>query len=311
MYLDQRLQKRIDDKLSRLQKHRPLSKSLVAKLREQFSIEMTYNSTAIEGNTMTLQETFLVLKEGITIKGKSFEEHLEIKNHSEALRYLYAIIDQKKNLLISHKLVRDIHALVVRAQDHAQPGSYRAVEVRISGSQHVPPAGYLVSSQMNSFIKKYSRMSKLHPVEYAAWLHYDVVSIHPFLDGNGRTARLLMNLALMQKGYPLVILLKNDRKKYYRLLEEGRTKDLAGFVNFIAQAIERSLDLYLSALEKSSVDSEMMKLSDLAENTEYSSEYLSLLARRGDLAAHKKGRLWYSNMDSIKEYKNNRLRKRD
>lgn len=310
MYLNPKIRQRLDDKLSRLQKYRPLSKNLVKKLREQFSIEMTYNSNAIEGNTMTLQETFLVLKEGVTIKGKSFEEHLEVKNHSEALKYLYEIVTNTKGTKLTNKLIRDIHALVVRTEDHAQPGSYRTTEVRISGSKHIPTAGYQVSSEMSNFVKKYSKNINLHPIEYAALLHHEFVSIHPFLDGNGRTGRLLMNITLMQAGYPLTILLKNDRKKYYRLLEEGRTKDMKGFVNFIAQAVERSLDLYLSVTETSSLDAALVSLSQLATQTSYSAEYLSLLARRGQLAAHKKGRVWYSSLKAVEDYVQGRLRKR-
>ena len=224
---------------------------------------------------------------------------------------MYEIIDQKKKVKLTNKLIRDIHALVVRTEDNAQPGSYRTTEVRISGSEHIPPAGYLVSSQMNDLIEMYFQKSAIHSIEYAAQLHYDFVSIHPFLDGNGRTGRLLMNIALMQQGYPLVILLKNDRKKYYRLLEEGRTKSLEGFVNFIGQAVERSLDLYLAALEESSPTTAMLSLSELAKQTTYSSEYLSLLARRGHLAAHKKGRIWFSSLQAIMNYRKNRLRKRD
>jgi Fic family protein len=310
MYLDKRLQQRLDGKLTRLQQYRPLSEHLVSKLREQFSIEMTYNSNAIEGNTMTLQETFLVLKEGVTIRGKSFEEHLEVKNHSEALHYLYEIISDTKKTKLSNKLIRDIHALVVRTEDHAQPGSYRTTEVRISGSEHIPTPGYQVASEMTAFIEKYSDNISLHPIEFAAKLHHEFVSIHPFLDGNGRTGRLLMNISLMQAGYPLVILLKNDRKKYYRLLEEGRTKSLEGFINFIGQAVERSLDLYLSTLEKSSPSTNALPLSKIAKQTRYGSEYLSLLARQGKIAAHKKGRIWYSNLESIQEYESSRLRKR-
>ena len=312
MYLDQRLQQRLDDKLSRLKKHRPLSKNLVEKLREQFSVEMTYNSTAIEGNTMTLQETFLVLKEGFTIKGKTFNEHLEIKNHSEALKYLYEVVNSKKRISLSNKLIRDMHTLVVRTEDAAEPGSYRSTEVRISGSQHVPTPGYQVVSEMKNFVDKYTNSpdKELHPIEYAALFHHDLVSIHPFIDGNGRTARLLMNLSLMQEGYPLVALLKTDRKKYYSLLEKAHFGKVKGFVNFVGQAVERSLDLHLSAIETNTPDTVLIPLSQLAQQTTYSAEYLSLLARRGQLAAHKKGKIWYASLQAVEEYIQNRLRQR-
>lgn len=305
-----RLLQRLDEKLARLQKHRPLAPSILARLREDLHIEMTYNSNAIEGNTLTLQETFLVLKEGLTIKGKGFEEHLEAKNHSQALDYMYTLIDAQTKTPLSERLIRDIHSLVVRIQDDMRPGSYRTTEVRISGSKHTPTPGYQVASAMQKLVEKYKDNGNMHPVEHVARFHHDLVAIHPFLDGNGRTARIMMNILLMQRGYPLAILLKNDRKKYYRLLEQAHFGDIAGFVDFIGQAVERSLDIYLSAIETSTPENQLLPLGKLAKNTPYSAQYLSLLARRGLLAAHKKGRSWYSTLDAVKEYQSSRLRKR-
>lgn len=309
MYLNPRLQQRLDEKLMRLKGYRPLSPAILKRLRKELHVEMTYNSNAIEGNTLTLQETFLVLKEGITIKGKNLQEHLEVKNHAGALDYVYDLVETESTSL-SEKLIRDIHALVVRDEDDVHPGSYRTGEVRISGSRHTPTPGYQVANSMQSLIGRYQDNQNLHPVEHAALFHHDLVAIHPFLDGNGRTARLVMNVMLMQSDYPLVILLKSDRKKYYRLLEQAHFGDVTGFVNFVGQAVERSLDIYLQAIETSTPENYMTPLSELAKHTSYSAEYLGLLARKGLLGAHKRGRIWYSSQRALEEYIESRLRKR-
>lgn len=311
-YLEKKLIKRIEDKMTKLNSHRPLSSDSVQNLRDEFCIEMTYNSNAIEGNTMTLKETFLILTEGLTIKGKNLKEHLEIKNHAEAVDYLFTIIDTKKTTPLSEKLIRDIHQLIVRDNDYAEPGFYRTTDVRITGTDHTPPPGFEIPKKMNELLDSYRKWKKekLHILEIAGLLHHELVAIHPFIDGNGRTTRLIMNVILMQAGYPLVIILKNDRKKYYRLLQKADKGTPKDFINFIAQASERSLDLYLRALEKSTPETHMAPLSTLAKKTPYSSEYLSLLARRNLLAAHKRGRVWYSNLESVKNYREQRLRKR-
>lgn len=304
--------KRIDQKHSLIQKKRPLAASLVRKLKEQFSLEMTYNSNAIEGNKLTLKETYLVINDGITVKGKSLKDHLEAKNHQEALHFLYDLIEHKKRHTISEQLLRSLQKLIIKEIEDEEAGNYRKGNVMITGSKHKPPPAYQVPQlmeEMVGWIKK--NINQLHPVELAAGAHHKLVHIHPFTDGNGRTARLFMNLILLQKGYPLVSILKNDRKKYYRALErsdEGKTEDLG---KFIAQAVERSMIIYLNAIQSgSSKDERLVLLSQLAKSNPYSEKYLNLLVRSGKLEAHKEGRNWISSQKAMDDYLANRERKR-
>ena len=182
----------------------------------------------------------------------------------------------------------------------------------ISGSKHKPPDAFEVPKLMHGLVDWLRRNAgKLHPVELAAIAHHKITHIHPFFDGNGRTARLLMNLLLMQRGYPLVVILKNDRKKYYAALDKADRGDLAPIEKFIAQAVERSMNLYLKAFPaKSAPQVKLVPLSKLASTTKFSEKYLNLLARSGKLEAHKEGRNWVSSTAALKKYLAERERKR-
>jgi Fic family protein len=312
VYLDSQLQKRINEKFGLLQKLRPLPADKVKKLREQFAIEMTYNSNAIEGNSLTLKETFFVISEGMTIKGKPLKDHLEAKDHKEALEYLYGLIDQEKQSDILETTIRNLQKLVVKETSSNIAGSYRDGNVMIIGASHRPPDAFEVPNLMRGAVNWInSGKGKLHPVELAALAHHKIVYIHPFFDGNGRTARLLMNLLLMRAGYPLAVILKNDRKKYYQTLARADKEDMAPFVNFIARGAERSLDIYLSVLlPATSKDQKYFLLSEIAKSTPYSEKYLNLLARQGKIDAHKKDRNWLVSLESINDYIKNRQRQR-
>ncbi len=311
-YLSPKLSSRIDQKLQRLQAIRPLPRSAVTKLQERFEIEMTYNSNAIEGNSLTLQETFLVISEGITIKGKPLKDHLEIKDHHEALEMVYELIIPDSQPTLSEHLIRTIHQLVVKKTDEEFAGRYRTSNVFIGGADHIPPDALQVPTKMRSLMSWFTkRQIALHPIELAALLHYKLVNIHPFFDGNGRTARLVMNIILMRNGYPLTVILKNDRQKYYRALRAADSENFLPLVKFIAQAVERSLDLYLDTLTPSSSKTEkFLSLSEISTNTPYSSKYLNLLAAQGKLEAHKRGRNWVSTEKSLERYLLNRERQR-
>lgn len=311
-YLNKNLQNRIERKLKELNKLRPLPAASVRKLQEQFKIEMTYNSNAIEGNSLTLKETFLVINEGITVKGKPLKDHLEAKDHYEALEYLSDLIEKNKHHTISESLIRNLHHLVVLETDKEWSGKYRNSNVVIAGADHIPPEAIEIPKLMNELVQwlKDNR-NKLHPVELAALCHHKLVYIHPFFDGNGRVARLVMNLLLMQKNYPLVVVLKNDRKKYYQVLARADKKDFMPFVQFIVQAVERSLDIYLKTLTPVSVKKEnFLPLSEISKQTPYSAKYLNLLARQGKLEAYKQARIWLTTKEAIERYIKNRERKR-
>lgn len=311
-YLDHHLQKRIDAKLARLNQLRPLPEVAVRKLREQFQIEMTYNSNAIEGNSLTLKETFFVINEGLTIKGKPLKDHLEAVDHQEALEYIYELVQPQNRPTLSENLIKTTHQLVVKKTDQESAGRYRDRNVLIGGADHRPPDASLVPSQMQDLINWYRENQKiLHPIELAALLHHRLVHIHPFFDGNGRTARLVMNILLMSRSYPLAVTLKNDRQKYYRVLKQADQNQYSPLVKFVAQTVERSLDIYLERLTPASGKREkFLLLADIAENTTYSAKYLNLLARQGKLEAHKKGRNWVTSLEALTRYQKRRQRKR-
>src|SRR3989339_550538 len=213
-YFDEKIRERLKVKLRTLNSYRPLPKFSLLKIREQFKIEMTYNSNAIEGNSLTLKETYLVINEGITIKGKPLKDHLEAKNHYEALEYLTGLVSHDKRQTISEMLIRSLHQLVVHDTEKEWAGKYRDGNVIIGGADHTPPDALQISGKMKDVIDWVRKnQKKIHPIELAALLHHKIVHIHPFFDGNGRTARLVMNILIMQRGYPLAIVLKNERKR--------------------------------------------------------------------------------------------------
>lgn len=293
----------IDEKLSRLKKLRPISPVMLQKLKERFQVEMTYNSNAIEGNTLTLNETYWVFQEGITIKGKSLKEHLEVKDHKRALEKLYQLVESPTEIEFSEQLIKDLHHAVIELSEEVDDDDYRKTDVFISGSSHKPLSPAEISKMMKQLLKWTRNYQHAHhPLEFAALFHHQFVHIHPFLDGNGRTARLLMNLFLMREGYPLVIILKNDRQKYYRALrlaDHGRYRAL---IQFIAQAALRSLNLYFDSILPPQEKGRFISLSDATKFCPYSQEYLSKLAKEGRLDAHKMKRNWVTTKGAVEEY---------
>lgn len=240
------------DKLkSCLSEVRPLPAEALQKIEGAFNIEYTYESNRIEGNTLTLQETELVVNEGVTIAGKSMREHLEAINHTEAIDYIRDFA--KKNMEISERTIKEIHSLVLHGIDRENAGRYRSVPVMISGSRHTPSQPYLIEKQMEDFMARFAQMEAghAHPVLIAAYLHDELVRIHPFIDGNGRTSRLLMNLYLLRNGYTLVNLkgASEDKLEYYKALELSHTeKQPEAFQILVAKTEISSLKRYLSIL---------------------------------------------------------------
>lgn len=279
---------RLDEAKKLIDAHRPLSPSVLKKLREQFIIEWTYNSNAIEGNTLTLRETRLVLEEGITIGGKPLNEHLEAINHKEAIEFVEALATSKDPM--TERDIKDIHALILKKIDDRYAGRYRDIQVRISGSRHTPPDALHVTELMAKFTEDYCANFSGHPLIQAALIHFHFVSIHPFVDGNGRTARLLMNLVLMKNGYPPAIILKNDRKRYYDALESAHSGKTDLFVIFVGRALERTLALYMEVIPN--LQDNLLTLAEAEKISPYSKHYLGVMARRGVIPAFKLKRDW-------------------
>ena len=241
-----------DNLKHRLLQIRPLNAEALNKIQQSFEIEYTYESNRIEGNTLTLQETALVVNEGITIGGKSMKEHLEAINHAQAVEFIKEIASN--NIDISERTIKEIHAIILHGINKEQAGKYRDVPVMIVGSRHIPPQPYLIQPQMEQFIRQYKQMeeNQIHPVLIASFLHDELVKIHPFIDGNGRTSRLLMNLYLLSKGYTLVSLKGDNEAKraYYTALEQSHTENNADEFNLlVSQAVVSSLESYLKIID--------------------------------------------------------------
>ena len=205
-------------------------------------VEYTYNSNAIEGNTLTLQETALVL-EGITIDRKPLKDHLEAVGHKDAFLYVQDLVKDK--VPFSESIIKQIHTLVLmdRPEDR---GVYRRIPVRIMGAYHTPPEPVVVPEQMEKLIKEFSK-KKLHPIESATLFHLKFEGIHPFVDGNGRTGRLILNLFLMQNGYPPINVKFADRKRYYEAFDSYyRDNDAGAMVQMVAEYVEERLSRYIA-----------------------------------------------------------------
>ena len=237
----------IDYKKNLLDKKRPFSKITIESLRANNILEWTYNSNAIEGNTLTLKETKVVL-EGITIGGKSIKEHLEATNHKDAIMYLEELVDS--NTKLTEWNIKNIHSLILKEIDNKNAGAYRTENVIILGAKHRPTDYIMVPQEMNNLIVMYENWSKYHYIIRAALLHGEFVKIHPFVDGNGRTARLLLNFELMKGGYPPIIIKKEQRIKYYEALDKAHvTSDYTDFIKLVTKCVLEQIDKYLEIIK--------------------------------------------------------------
>lgn len=232
---------------TKLDLHRDLDSYRIA---EALEIEYTHDSNQIEGNTLTLQETNLVVHNGLTISGKSMREHLEAINHYDAIQYIKELVTKK--LDINRRVLLELHHLVLRGIDKENAGRYRQVQVTISGSKHIPPPPYMVEKEMENFFIWYEDHKEiLHPAILAAEVHQRVVSIHPFIDGNGRTSRLIMNLIMLRHGL-VIANIKGEltnRLSYYKALEDSNiNQSNEVFIRFILETEINSLKRYIDIL---------------------------------------------------------------
>jgi Fic family protein len=292
---------RINSKKEQLDKLRPLPAIALQNIQESLALEWTYNSNSIEGNTLTLQETRMVIEEGFTIKGKSLREHFEAVNHQDAIEHVEKLV--APNYVLEAKDILTVHGLVLQRIEKEFSGRYRNLGVRIAGANFIPPNALKVDDLMDELIAWVnSEDDIISPIIKACIFHHRFVWIHPFFDGNGRTVRLIFNLLLMKEGYPPAIILRNDRKKYYDALNKANQGDYSKLLLLVLQAAERSLDIYISSIDNTLDD--YLPISDLVLEPDvlYGHEYISLLARKGKIDAFKEGKDWLTTKTALKEY---------
>jgi len=239
--------KEINQKKQLLDSKRPLSPFTLKSLREKLLLEWTYNSNAIEGNTLTLKETKVVL-EGITVGGKTMREHLEVINHRDAILYVEEIVENNEPL--TEWQIKNLHQLLLKGIEDEYAGTYRNQQVYISGAEHVPPEPFRLKEKMEELIAWHDGDAQsLHPVERAAMLHVIFVGIHPFIDGNGRTSRLLLNLELIKAGFPPIVIKAERKLAYYDALDKAHTTDeYNDFIQLVKVEVDQTLDLYVGSL---------------------------------------------------------------
>ena len=289
---------KIEKKKKKLDSLRPLPKDSVKRIIEDIRIRHTYHSDAIEGNTLTLQEIKLVLEEGVTIGGKPLKDHIEARNDAEAFDLMIELVNSKKK--ISQEIIQQIHGFVMNGI-LKNPGQYRTENVRITGAKIRPPSYLKIVKLMDEYIQNIEQL-KLQTVKKASFIHHEFVRLHPFIDGNGRVARLITNFFLMRNGYPPIVIQKEDRKKYYKTLKKADLGDLSDFASFIARSVNESIQYYLSSF----IDEErLVTLSELSKKSDYSQEYLSLRARQGKIDAVKIENTWHSSKRALKDYQKN------
>lgn len=301
---------RLYEKKARLETSRPLPNSALHRIKEDLTLEWTYNSNSIEGNTLSLKETQMVLQEGITVKGKSLREHFEAYNHEKAIDYLYTLVN--KDYTLRSIDILSLHGLVLRSIEDDYAGRLRNGGVRIVGANFTPPSANKVSDLLDQLITFINdNPLGLSDIILASIFHHKLVWIHPFFDGNGRTVRLAMNLLLMRRGFPPAIILKNDRKKYYQTLNQANKGNYYKLCLLMLQALERSLNIYINALPGNQYgDYEPISNIVSEPDVPYGQEYVSLLARQGKIDAYKEGRDWLTTKAAVQSYIKTRKRKR-
>lgn len=291
---------RLFEKRALLTKGRPLAGSVLQKIKEGLALEWTYNSNSIEGNTLSLNETRLVLQEGITVAGKSLREHFEAYNHDKAIDYLYNLVNA--NYTLRSIDILSLHGLVMRSVEDDFAARIRNGGVRIVGANFTPPNALKVASLLDELLMFVNENPLgLNEIVLSTIFHHRLVWIHPFFDGNGRTVRLAMNLLLLKTGFPPAIILKNDRKKYYDALNQANKGSYHKLCLMMIQALERSLNIYLNAMPGND-DYELISNIVQEDDMPYGQEYISLLARRGKIDAYKEGRNWLTTKKAVKQY---------
>ena len=295
--MDTRIARRIAQKKKQLDTYRPLESLTVQRLHQDLRLLTTYNSNAIEGNTLSLHETQMVLEYGITIDGHPLREYLEATNHAEAFDALPELVAHP----ITVETILKLHYLVMEKID-PKAGELRKVQVYIRGANFTPPPAKDVSLYISQWAQWLTSDAALryNPVIRAAIAHHDFEAVHPFTDGNGRVGRLLLNLMLMQDGYPPALVLREWRPRYIQALQQAHSGNYIPLIDLIGLAVEQALDLYSEACIESTAH--LLPLKELAPLFNTTVDYLGQLARAGKFEAKKRGQYWYASKEAIQQY---------
>lgn len=297
---DPRLARRLAEKKAALDRYRPLAPQIVRRLHDDLRVLLTYHSNAIEGNTLSLRETQLIIEHGVTVGGHSLREYLEATNHAEAFGYLLTLADARTP--ITAETILELHRLTMEnILDDA--GHFRRTAVSIRGARLTPPP----AAQVPGLIAEWAawvagKGEQYEPIVRAAIAHHGFEAVHPFEDGNGRAGRLLLNLMLMRAHYPPALLLRDWRIGYIQALSSADTGNYRALANLIGRAVEGGLDLYLAACA-TEPDSEYVSLAELARISGYAAPHLGWLVRQGRLEAVKRGGRWYSTVAAVERYR--------
>jgi fido (protein-threonine AMPylation protein) len=298
--LPARLDRRIAERRKRLDEQRPLAPSVVRSVRDDLRILLTYHSNAIEGNTLDESETQMVIEHGITIGGHTVKEHLEAINHAEAITLLYQLAE--RGSVITHADVLQLHALIT-AKLLPSAGQYRDGPVSIRGSRHIPPPWQRIPELMNIWLAwPDGEGLDYPPIVRAALAHEAFLNIHPFYDGNGRVARLLLNLQLMRDGYPTVLIQRSVRETYIRALEAAHFGNYQALVTLVGQAVDAGLSLWLDACERAPEDYKL-PAREVAAASGMDAAYLSWLLRNQRVDGTKVGGRWYTSEAAVRRYR--------
>lgn len=297
--LPARLERRLAARRKRLDEQRPLAPSVVRYVRDELRVLLTYHSNAIEGNTLDESETQMVIEHGITIGGHTVKEHLEAINHAEAIALLYRLADQ--GAVITHEDVLQLHALLM-ARLLPNAGQYRDGPVSIRSSRHLPPPWQHIPELMDGWLAWQEGAGRTYPpIVRAALAHKAFLNIHPFYDGNGRIARLLLNLQLMRDGYPTVLIQRSVRETYIHALEAAHFGDFQALVTLVGQAVDAGLSLWLEACERAPEDYKRTAR-EVADATGIDAAYLGWLLRNQRVEGSKVGGRWYTSEAAVRRY---------
>ncbi len=295
--MNARIARRLRQKKKQLDGYRPLEPFTVQRLHQDLRVLATYHSNAIEGNTLSLRETQMVLEYGITVDGHPLREYLEATNHAEAFDALPKLVERP----ITVETVQGLHRLVMDKID-PDAGELRTVQVHIRGAPFTPPPARDIPLYLAQWVHWLTGDDALRydPVTRAAIAHHDFEALHPFTDGNGRVGRLLLNLMLMQDGYPPALVLREWRARYIQALQQAYFGNYSPLVDLVGLAVEQALDLYLEACVKSTAD--LLPVKELAPLFNTTVDYLGQLARTGKFEAKKRGQYWYASKEAVQRY---------